>query len=710
MPEKIVIAEVDINMEKALADSVELRKRIGLLKALMKEAKDTTGESSVEYIQYSASLKAATTQLRTHEAMLAKVIQTDNSATGSIEQMRTKLSVVSKQWAELSKEERLNTEAGQKLSAQKLALTNALKKEELATGDARRNVGNYAEALGQLPGRFGMAINSAKSFGKTLTALSAIPIILVITGIVAALTGLFKIFKSTAEGGGKLKDLFAALKGVMDVLRERAVSLINVFKDLFSGDFRKAGNDLKLTFQGLGEAIADIAREMIKLAQAQRELNKEMAFHISEEAEEINKIQEYLYLAKDKTKSDKERLNYLKEAIRLSREQANQEIGFAERQFDIDAGIAAHKAQIDKESLKKWIAMDSERQMLVLKSSEKLQKAYNLLGGPEGIKALEESFAKIINADTKFFEENKRAASQLSTLKNDLLKEAQEREIELKRIAAEKTVQLMRDEFAAFLKIAKQKEAIQTDLLQNKLPSLDDEYYKMRAEGLKVDAENQQAFLEQTLFGQLDAEKNALEKQKQVELDNAEKIGANKLLIERKYAKAEKAIEIAKRDAKLALAQGVAASLVELFGESTTAGKVAAVAMTTMETFRGAQAAFTGMIETFPGPWGIAAGVLAAAGAVAVGIANVKKILAVKTNGGGGGGGEIGASAPSSATAVAGTTSGMVQTQTSIGQGIVSRETMTPGAETPRIDTVLVVDAVTEKQMESTNKNKTSTL
>ncbi len=79
-------------------------------------------------------------------------------------------------------------------------------------------------------------------------------------------------------------------------------------------------------------------------------------------------------------------------------------------------------------------------------------------------------------------------------------------------------------------------------------------------------------------------------------------------------------------------------TLAEIAGKQTAAGKALAIASTTINTFRGAIAAFTGMTEQIPGPVGIALGVVAAAGAVASGIAAVKKIVAVQVPGQGGGG------------------------------------------------------------------------
>lgn len=113
--------------------------------------------------------------------------------------------------------------------------------------------------------------------------------------------------------------------------------------------------------------------------------------------------------------------------------------------------------------------------------------------------------------------------------------------------------------------------------------------------------------------------------------------------LKKEAAEANKLIDEAEHEAKVAmvnatgnlLAQGAA-----LAGKHTVAGKAMAVASTTIQTYQSATSAFAGMTSSIPGPVGIALGVVAAAFAVATGVANIKKILAVKVpNAAGSGGG-----------------------------------------------------------------------
>jgi hypothetical protein len=70
-----------------------------------------------------------------------------------------------------------------------------------------------------------------------------------------------------------------------------------------------------------------------------------------------------------------------------------------------------------------------------------------------------------------------------------------------------------------------------------------------------------------------------------------------------------------------------------IMGKQTALGKGMAIAATTIDTIQAGVAAFRGMIQAFPGPWGIAAGVAAAAGVVLNGFAQVKRIQATKIPG-----------------------------------------------------------------------------
>ena len=116
-----------------------------------------------------------------------------------------------------------------------------------------------------------------------------------------------------------------------------------------------------------------------------------------------------------------------------------------------------------------------------------------------------------------------------------------------------------------------------------------------------------------------------------------------------KQTQANQEIKIDKltSDQKLSVASDTLGNLAGLLGESSSAGKAAAIAQTTIETYKGAQSAFSSLAGIpVVGP---VLGGIAAAAAIASGIATVKQITSVKTPGGKGGGGSS-ISAPRRAT------------------------------------------------------------
>ena len=133
---------------------------------------------------------------------------------------------------------------------------------------------------------------------------------------------------------------------------------------------------------------------------------------------------------------------------------------------------------------------------------------------------------------------------------------------------------------------------------------------------------------------------NSLGKQEQATIKTIDVTSALKTEQAKKEIKTDKLTS----DQKLDLASSTLGSISGLLGESSDAGKAAAVAQATIETYKGAQSAFSSLAGIpIVGP---ALGAIAAASAISSGIATVKQITSTKTPGGKGGGGSS-ISAPS---------------------------------------------------------------
>lgn len=193
------------------------------------------------------------------------------------------------------------------------------------------------------------------------------------------------------------------------------------------------------------------------------------------------------------------------------------------------------------------------------------------------------------------------AKAQTIALQNGIIN-AQEYGIAIAKIDAEqfeqnKAVQLERDE-------AKKQQSIADQAIQDEL----------NAERFEYDLA-----LQLERYDREYAERKAL----------AEKNGADMIAFEELEARKKQEIERIVQDNKMQLASQTFGNLIALAGQESAVGKALAIAQTTIDTYQAATAAYkamAGIPVVGPALGGIAAGV-----AVASGLANVKKITAVKS-------------------------------------------------------------------------------
>lgn len=260
MAEKVEIFQIEINTSDALKDLAESQKRVKGLKDEIKALEKAEGDNTEQLAELNANLKVSQAEQRTNTRLTQNAIMATNEQKGSINQLRAQLAVTTIEWNKLSEEERDNTERGQALTKQKLELTNALKGEEKATGDTRRNVGNYTDSIKE-------AIEGSGAFNTSLLTLAANPIVLTVTAIVAGVKLLFDAFKSTQGGADSLGKASAVLSATWEALQGVIANVANVLVDVFTSpkealkSFAKAiKENLINRFVGLLELIPKLGK------------------------------------------------------------------------------------------------------------------------------------------------------------------------------------------------------------------------------------------------------------------------------------------------------------------------------------------------------------------------------------------------------------------------------------------------------------------
>ena len=185
--EKTVIIRIDLDLDQSTKKSAELNKQIAELNKQQKDLTKANKEGSIEFQRNKEILASLGTELRQNNKLIQDVTKSRQAESGSNEQLRASLSVLTAQYNKLSAEERTNTTQGIEMQKQIATITATLKENESAVGDNRRNVGNYGDALKNLKAE----LKAAKSEMIAIAAASGTD---------------SKEFQAAAHKAGQLKD------------------------------------------------------------------------------------------------------------------------------------------------------------------------------------------------------------------------------------------------------------------------------------------------------------------------------------------------------------------------------------------------------------------------------------------------------------------------------------------------------------------------
>lgn len=357
MAEEQVIISVDLDagqleqqLEKVTADLVALKDQ---QRALTQEFK--AGEiSAQEYSIRSKSLSQEISTLSRQQGNLTQAVKLTTTATkdygDSLDGERAKLNDMQKAFAALSKEQR-ESAAGQEFLKSIKEQSDAVKAMEQSMGDARRNVGNYAESILQASGQmggFGKAtsaiINPIKGATNGLKAMAATPIIAILNILITIIVKLADKFKQNGAAMESLTKTFGLFNGV-------GVIVSKIIDGIADGVVWLADKlyDLADRF-GL---ISDVAKESARLSSEQLAIQKAENALIAETADRELKISELRAKVAEKNKyTAQQRLDFLKEAQRLEREQADADYQLAKRRYELQVALNA-QSESSQDDLRK---------------------------------------------------------------------------------------------------------------------------------------------------------------------------------------------------------------------------------------------------------------------------------------------------------------------------------------------------------------------
>lgn len=357
MAEEQVIISVDFDagqleqqLQRVTADLVALKDQ---QRALTQEFK--AGEvSAQEYSIRSKSLSQEISTLSRQQTNLTQAVKLTTTATkdygDSLDGERAKLNDMQKAFAALSKEQR-ESAAGQEFLKSIKEQSDAVKAMEQSMGDARRNVGNYADSILQASGQmggFGKAtsaiINPIKGATNGLKAMAATPIIAILNILITIIVKLADKFKQNGAAMESLTKTFGLFNGV-------GVVVSKIIDGIADGVVWLADKLYELADRfGL---ISDVAKESARLSKEQLDIQKAENALIAETADRELKISELRAKVAEKNKyTAQQRLDFLREAQRLEKEQSDAEYQLAKRRYELQVALNA-QSESSQDDLRK---------------------------------------------------------------------------------------------------------------------------------------------------------------------------------------------------------------------------------------------------------------------------------------------------------------------------------------------------------------------
>ncbi len=617
--EKKYLINIESNLDKYAKEADEARKKVEELTIENYKLKNSDTATSEELEKSNAALRVAQKEYKSAKTNLDNVTQANKAQSLSYDQLYKQWTLAQKELKSMSNAYTVNEKGVRVLSQeyikQSKVVADAKKSlDQFGKGvnDNRLNVGNYSGALsefssqlGMLPGPMGRVIAGIKSMGSALKSLLLNPIVLLIAAIVASLYAMFKALQSTDKGATEFAARLEQLRAIVDVFRQRIITLASAIGNVFKGEWKAAAEDFKATITGVGNQLSEAAKGAYEYKYAIDSLEDSEANYVSRSAELKREIAKLEYTAQDRTKSTKEREKALREAIQLSEEELKKQKEFAKKRLDIEAQYLADKNGVRKEDVLAFITMTDEQQA---NASEEMKTLRN--NNEDKMKELDKLYATWIDKDTQFYTEQKRNISRLSGFIDEERKQREAKQLKEREDFANAMLKQLGDEINA----------------QLELYDKEDAYNEKRQ---LINEQNRLAIKESAAQSEFELKQIQLNNDREAEIAMAEKTGADVLLINEKYNNYQKVLDKEVAETKLQTYAEFAGAIAQLFGEQTAIGRIAAVAEAAISTYLSAQKAYASLVGIpIVGP-GLAA--LAATTATLRGIASVKKILSVKS-------------------------------------------------------------------------------
>lgn len=680
---KETIAEIDIDVNGLIKAQAEVRKSINDTKEAMKSLDQTTQEGREEFVKQEATLKNLQTQYNGTKKALSELGESTGEFQDLTKKANTEIGKEvnsinearesNKRLLAIRNKLNINTDRGAKaaqLINEKIDKNNALIKESVSAYEKQKiGIGDYEGAIKRaLPGlssffektkqtkdgliAYKIALQSSIAGTTGLTKASKIlKIALASTGIgaiVIALGSLVAYLTQTQKGMDLVNRVTAGLQATFQVLIDRLLTFGEGLVTFFSGKFSKGVDKLKESFSGLGDEILKEAGAAATLEGKLQEVEKAEARLEVRRAKSRADIEKLKFAAEDISRSLTERSEAAKEALSIEQELLNDTIKlqkdklFALKQQN-ELGTSTEEdlqrvrdaeielANLQQESVTKQIELNNKlnsfKQQAAKESQDEAKKVAEIQ---------EEENQKIIDkriADLQYELELQRLTNK-SKIKSgeeltDAIKSEEEKRLldiydkESEILEAKREAEKITQQEYNLQKLQLDSDYLESRKeLQNTFDEVEKEQKLLRKEEEALEYEQRLEQLRLQGESEYQIKVAELDRQQQLELQNAEKVGADLTKIEKKHAAERENIQKELVQTKLSGVADVAGKIAQFAGEETSIGKAAALVQAQINIAQGVTKALASK--------GLA-GVIEGALISAKGIQQTAKIASAKT-------------------------------------------------------------------------------
>lgn len=381
------------------------------VEALSKEMAENTKQMAANNAQIEANNRV----IKSNTAMLQMATLANVDENSTLDEKRQLLNAVQKAYGSMTAEQKAAAGGAEQIEKQIKKLSDAVKAQEAAIGDNRRNVGNYTESIIEAANKMGGfggsivgIISPIKSATGAMKAMAATPLIAILSIAVNILMKLHERFKGNAAAMEQLNEVFGVFAGIGNI--------VNVVIDKIA--------------EGVGwlaEKVLELAEKVGMLSDSMKEgqaiAKEDMAIQKAQREAALANAQDQKKIAELKAEAQNKDRHTTKERIDMMQKAANLEEGIAKRTYELAKREYELQVRKNNQSASSQADMKKENDLriaMINAETALFNKQKELNGQMSALRQEEANKAKA--AAQESIKEAEAAAAKLAEIRDEMLR------------------------------------------------------------------------------------------------------------------------------------------------------------------------------------------------------------------------------------------------------------------------------------------------